>query len=70
MSEPTMRVIQADVTVPWDGGELLVKRGALVSITAGSELETACGGPSNTPLASTVQTDAALSGIGGIGQSN
>lgn len=72
LAPPTVRVVASDVIVSWDGGNpLLVKRGTLVAIPAGSAMETAYGGPANTPAASQVQIEAANGGIDpGIWTSN
>jgi hypothetical protein len=41
------RIVQADVTVLWDGEQTWVRHGTLVDIAYGSLLETAYGGPGN-----------------------
>lgn len=41
------RIVQADTIVVWDRGATLVRKGAIIDIPAGSELEAAYGGPKN-----------------------
>lgn len=51
------RVVVSDVTVTWDGGSNLIKRGTIVDIPAGSALEAAYGGSGNlTPISGTSET--------------
>jgi hypothetical protein len=71
LTAPTLRVVAADVTVIWDGGNpVFIKKGTLVSLVAGSALETAYGGPGNTPLLEPAQREDAAEGTDRAGVTN
>jgi hypothetical protein len=44
------RELNQDVTVTWDGGQFLVRKGTIVDVPAGSSLETAYGSGNLTAL--------------------
>ena len=64
-------MVSSDVTVNWDGDSpVFTPKGTLVSIAAGSALQTAYGGAGNVPEASGVQANAAAGGVGSLARSN